>query len=216
MDIKLHGSVVLRQAVSDHDYKTLDYLLDYGVDINYNQPDMVYPYRATPLTIAARMGNLAMVKHLIERDADVTIAEKDGERPYTIAVSNKDTALAYYLKSLEPAEYHSLENKKYALKKYKLTDELVRFLTGDQLRLELSQNEYEIGYIDFFALTDIIERKVGGTYNLKFKLIVYRHMLYFDKVAFLKGGDIYDRDDGSYHCVDSLPFSFVTLRSSNT
>lgn len=161
LDIKEHSGDVLRQAVSDHDLKTLTYLLDQGVDINYNQPDMVYPYRATPLTVAARMGNMAMVKFLIEHGADVTLAEKDGDRPYTIAVSNKDTVMADYLKSLEPAEFHNLENKKYELKKYKLTDELVRFLTGDRLRLELAQNEYEIGYIDFFALTDTIEMKVG-------------------------------------------------------
>ncbi|WP_068774996.1 ankyrin repeat domain-containing protein [Paenibacillus sp. FJAT-26967] len=161
LDIKLHGGAVLRQAVSDHDFKTLTYLLDHGVDINYNKPDMVYPYQATPLTVAARMGNLAMVKFLIERGADITLAEKDGERPYTIAVSNKDTVLADYLKLLEPAKFHDTENKKYELKKYKLTDELVRFLTGDELRLELVQNEYEIGYIDFFTLTDTIEMKVG-------------------------------------------------------
>ncbi|MEK5478669.1 ankyrin repeat domain-containing protein [Paenibacillus sp. FSL R5-0407] len=161
LDIKEHGGDVLRQAVSDHDLKTLTYLLDQGVDINYNQPDMVYPYRATPLTVAARMGNMAMVKFLIEHGADVTLAEKDGDRPYTIAVSNKDTVMADYLKSLEPAEFHNLENKKYELKKYKLTDELVRFLTGDKLRLELAQNEHEIGFIDFFALTDTIEMKVG-------------------------------------------------------
>jgi len=161
LDIKLHGGAVLRQAVSGHDYKTLTYLLDQGVDINYNKPDMVYPYQATPLTVAARMGNLAMVKFLIERGADVTLAEKDGERPYTIAVSNKNTVLADYLKSLEPAGFHNTENKKYELRKYKLTDELVSFLTGDKLRLELAQNEYEIGYIDFFTLTDTIETKVG-------------------------------------------------------
>ncbi|MDN4067863.1 ankyrin repeat domain-containing protein [Paenibacillus vini] len=161
LDIKEHGGDVLRQAVSDHDLKTLTYLLDQGVDINYNQPDMVYPYRATPLTVAARMGNMAMVKFLIEHGADVTLAEKDGDRPYTIAVSNKDTVMADYLKSLEPAEFHNLENKKYELKKYKLTDELVRFLTGDKLCLELAQNEHEIGFIDFFALTDTIEMKVG-------------------------------------------------------
>lgn len=161
LDIKQHGGDVLRQAVSDHDLKTLTYLLDQGVDINYNQPDMVYPYRATPLTVAARMGNMAMVKFLIEHGADVTLAEKDGDRPYTIAVSNKDIVMADYLKSLEPVEFHDVENKKYELKKYKLTDELVRFLTGDKLRLELAQNEYEIGYIDFFALTDTIEMKVG-------------------------------------------------------
>ncbi|MBE9913741.1 hypothetical protein G8C92_06820 [Paenibacillus donghaensis] len=161
LDIKLHGGAVLRQAVSDHDLKTIAYLLEHGVDINYNQPDMVYPYRATPLTVAARMGNPAMVKYLVEHGADVTIPEKDGERPYTIAVSNKDAVLADYLKSLEPAEFHNLENKKHELKKYKLTDELISFLTGDKLRLELAQNEYEIGYIDFFTLTDTIEMKVG-------------------------------------------------------
>ncbi|QQZ62547.1 ankyrin repeat domain-containing protein [Paenibacillus sonchi] len=161
LDIKLHGGPVLRQAVSDHDLRTLTYLLDQGVDINYNKPDMVYPYQATPLTVAARMGNMAMVKFLIEHGADVTIAEKDGDRPYTIAVSNKHTVMADYLKSLEPADFHNAENKKYELKKYKLTDELVSFLTGDKLRLELAQNEYEIGYIDFFTLTDTIEMKVG-------------------------------------------------------
>lgn len=161
LDIKLHGGAVLRQAVSDHDLKTIAYLLDHGVDINYNQPDMVYPYRATPLTVAVRMGNPAMVKYLVEHGADVTIAEKDGERPYTIAVSNKDTVMADYLKSLEPAEFHNLENKKHELKKYKLSDELISFLTGDKLRLELAQNEYEIGYIDLFTLTDTIEMKVG-------------------------------------------------------
>jgi ankyrin repeat protein len=149
LDIKEHGGAVLRQAVSDHDRKTVAYLLDHGVDINYNQPDMVYPYQATPLTVATRMGNLAMVQFLIEHGADVTLPEKDGERPYTIAVSSKNTVLADYLKSLEPPELHNLENKKYELKKYKLTDELVSFFTGDKLRLELPHNEYEIRFIDF-------------------------------------------------------------------
>lgn len=162
LDIKQHGGTVLREAVSDHDYKTLTYLLDQGVDINTNTPDMVYPYEATPLTVAARMGNLAMVKFLVEHGADVTLAEKDGERPYTIAVSNKDTAMADYLRALEPADLHNVENKKYELKKYKLPDELVSFLTGDNLRLELAENEFGIEHIDFFTLTDTIEMKVGG------------------------------------------------------
>lgn len=162
LDIKQHGGTVLREAVSDHDYKTLTYLLDQGVDINTNTPDMVYPYEATPLTVAARMGNLAMVKFLVEHGADVTLAEKDGERPYTIAVSNKDTAMADYLRALEPADLHNVENKKYELKNYKLPDELVSFLTGDNLRLELAENEFGIEHIDFFTLTDTIEMKVGG------------------------------------------------------
>lgn len=161
LDIKQHGGPVLRQAVSDHDLKTLKYLLDHGVDINYNRPDMVYPYQATPLTVAARMGNMNMVQFLVERGADVTIAEKDGDRPYTIAVANKHIEMAEYLKSLEPADFHSAENKKLALKKYKLPMELVGFLSGDTLRLELAQNDYEIRYIDFLTWIDTVEMKVG-------------------------------------------------------
>ncbi|WP_195573951.1 ankyrin repeat domain-containing protein [Paenibacillus sp. 1001270B_150601_E10] len=161
LDIKIHGGAVLRQAVSDHDLKLANYLLDQGVDINYNEPDMVYPYQATPLTVAARMGNMKMVKFLIERGADVSKAEKDGERPYTIAVSSKNAAMAEYLKSLEPAELHDVENKKHELRKYKLTDELIAFLTGDQLRLKLSKNDYDIQHIDFFTLTDTVEMKIG-------------------------------------------------------
>lgn len=60
---------------------------------------------------------------------------------------------------MEPAILHDLENKKYELKKYKLSDELISFLTGDELRLELDTNAYNIRYIDFFTLTDTIEIK---------------------------------------------------------
>ena len=161
LDIKLHGGAVLRQAVSDQDFKTLTYLLAQGVGINYNKLDMVYPYQATPLTVAVSMGNLGMVKFLVEHGADVTLAEKDGKRPYTIAVINKHKDMADFLKSLEQADIHNLENKKHELKKYKLPDELVTFLTGDKLRLELAENEYEIGHIDFFTLADTIEMKLG-------------------------------------------------------
>lgn len=175
LDIREHGGPVLRQAVSDHDVKTLNYLLDQGVDINYNQPDMVYPYQATPLTVAARMGNMAMVKLLVERGADVTLAEKDGDRPYTIAVSNKHGEMADYLKSREPADFHNLENKKHALKSYKLTEELIRFLTGGSLRLELGPNEYGMGYIEFFSLTDTIEMKLGRQKLLRLSAEIDNH-----------------------------------------
>ncbi|EDW5948339.1 hypothetical protein AAP92_004672, partial [Salmonella enterica subsp. enterica serovar Enteritidis] len=175
LDVKQHGGPVLRQAVSNHDMKTITYLLDQGVDINYNSPDMVYPYEATPLTEATRMGNLAMVQYLVERGADVTLAEKDGERPYTIAVGNKNTALADYLKSLEPSELHDVENKKYALKKYKLSDELISFLTGDKLRLDLDANDYGISYIDFFTLTDTIEMKGGRQRLLRLSANIYNY-----------------------------------------
>lgn len=161
LDVKEYGGAVLRQAVSDFDKKTVNYLLEQGVDINYQKPDMVYPYGATPLTVATRMGNITMVKYLIERGASITLTEKDGQRPYTIALGMKNKELANYLKALEPIELHSIENKRCALQKYKLPKELLDFLTGDQLHLKLAPNDYDIHYIDFFNLTDTIEMKFG-------------------------------------------------------
>ncbi|RJX37125.1 hypothetical protein D3P09_24765 [Paenibacillus pinisoli] len=161
LDIQQYGGRILRTAISDYDWKTASYLLDQGVDINYNQPDMVYPYGATPLTVAVRMGNQGMARKLIERGADVTLMEKDGERPYTIAVASKNKELADYLKSLEPAAFHDAANKTYELKSYRLSKEIMDFLTGDQLRVELAANSYEIGYIDFFSLSDTIPFKAG-------------------------------------------------------
>ncbi|WP_413372229.1 ankyrin repeat domain-containing protein [Paenibacillus taichungensis] len=61
LDIRKYGGETLRKAVSNHDMKMVQYLLDEGVD--------------------------------------VTIQEKDGERAYTIAVSQKNTEMAEYLKS---------------------------------------------------------------------------------------------------------------------
>ncbi|MCA1292676.1 ankyrin repeat domain-containing protein [Paenibacillus sp. alder61] len=161
LDLREHGGETLRTAVSDHKLNIVEYLLDHGVDINYNEPDMVYPYRATPLTVAARNGNMAMVRYLVERGADVTLAEKNGERPYTIAVAAKNRDMAEFFKALEPPEFHDRSIKLHTLKSYHLPAELVAFLSGDELRLALPDNEYDVNYIDFFSLTDTIEMKHG-------------------------------------------------------
>ncbi|KJD44621.1 ankyrin repeat domain-containing protein [Paenibacillus terrae] len=172
LDIKQHGGATLRNAVSKHDLKTVAFLLEHGVDINFNAPNMVYPYQATPLTVATRDNNFAMVKYLIEQGADVTLAEKDGERAYTIAISNKNTEIAEYLKSVEPPEFHNLENKRHALKSYKLPKDLVTFLTSDQLRVDVPENDYDIGFVEFFSLVDTVEMKVGRQKLLRVSLKV--------------------------------------------
>ncbi|WP_426641561.1 ankyrin repeat domain-containing protein [Paenibacillus illinoisensis] len=161
LDIRKFGGKILRTAVSDHDMRTIQYLLDEGVDINYNEPDMVYPYRATPLTVAARNNNMKMVQFLVEQGADVTIQEKDGERAYTIAVSQKNDEMADYLKAREPKEFHDLSNKLHALKPYKLPKELVHFLNEGPRKLELPDNESGIRYVDLFSLLDTVEMKMG-------------------------------------------------------
>ena len=58
--------------------------------IVYNAPDSVYPFKPTPLCVAARYVDLKMCNYLVENGADVTITEKDGMRPYSIAVEKGD------------------------------------------------------------------------------------------------------------------------------
>lgn len=179
LDIRKYGGKTLRTAVSDRKLKIVEYMLEQGVDINYNEPDMVYPYRATPLTVAVRNNDMRMARYLIERGADVTIAEKDGERPYTIAVAGKNKELAEYLKALEPPEFHDRSNKLYQLKSYNLPAELIAFLSGDDLRVNLPGNDVEVNFIDFFSLTDTVEMKVGRKKLLRLSAEVdnYSHIL---------------------------------------
>ncbi|MDY8025047.1 ankyrin repeat domain-containing protein [Paenibacillus polymyxa] len=172
LDMKLHAGATLRNAVSGHDLKTVALLLEHGVDINFNAPNMVYPYKATPLTVAARNNDFAMVKYLIEQGADVTLAEKDGERAYTIALSNKNADMAEYLKSVEPPAFHNLENKRHALKSYKLPKDIIAFLMGDQLRVDLPENDLDIQFVEFFSFIDTVEMKVGRQKLLRLSLNV--------------------------------------------
>ncbi|WNC15930.1 ankyrin repeat domain-containing protein [Brevibacillus brevis] len=161
LDIRKHGGYALRTAVDRRDLQTVAWMLDHGADINFNATDQVYPYQATPLTVAARNGDLAMVKYLVQRGADVTQTEKGGERAYTIAVSGKHAEMADFLRSVEPPAFHDRENKLHALRSYKLPPELIAFLSGSDLCLELPNNECEVDYVQFFSLTDTVEMKAG-------------------------------------------------------
>ncbi|MCM3781880.1 ankyrin repeat domain-containing protein [Neobacillus mesonae] len=161
LEIKKYGGSTLRMAVQDGEWDIIRWMLDHGADVNYNEADMVYSYKATPLTVAVRNGNTELAKFLIQQGADITMTEKDGERAYSIAVTTKNKELIAYLKSLEPEEFHERSNKLQQLRSYHLPTALLNFLSGDNLRLHLPENEYGIRYIDFFALTDTIEMKVG-------------------------------------------------------
>ena len=128
-------------------------------DINYNKPDSVYPFKPTPLCVAARYVDLKMCKYLVEHGADVTITEKDGMRPYSIAIEKGDMEMAEYFKSLEPAEFHDIQNKMDQLKPFKLPKALVNFLEGEHLYFELPDSDFIS--IEFFPLIDTIPFKLG-------------------------------------------------------
>jgi ankyrin repeat protein len=130
------------------------------VDINFNKPDMVYPFKPTSLCVAARYVDLDMCKYLVAHGADVTMSEKDGMRPYSIAQEKGDTEMAQYFKSLEPAGLHNLQNKLLELKNYKLPASLLEFLQGENLKLEFG-SDYDVQFVDFFPLVDTVEMKAG-------------------------------------------------------
>lgn len=172
-----YGGNAFRKAVADRNYYVLDFFLDNGVDINYNCPDMVYPFKPTPLCVAARYVDLAMCKYLVNHGADVTLSEKDGMRPYSIALEKGDAIMAEYFKSLEPEEYHRVQNKLDELKPFKLPKTMLDFLQGDKLHFELEKCDF--GYIDFFALTETVPMKVGRQKLLRISKITgdYEHIV---------------------------------------
>lgn len=69
-----------------------------------------------------------MVRWLVEQGADITIPDKYGDRPYTVAVQNKNQEMAAYLKALEPEEWHNKQEKARQLMPYKLPAKLVEYL----------------------------------------------------------------------------------------
>ena len=157
--VQKYGGRAFRNAITDKNYEVLDFFIHNGVDINYNKPDSVYPFKPTPLCVAARYVDLQMCKYLVEHGADVTITEKDGMRPYSIAIEKGDMEMAEYFKNLEPAEYHDKQNKMDQLKPFKLPKGLVSFLEGDILYFELPDSDFIS--IEFLPLIDTIPFKLG-------------------------------------------------------
>ncbi len=158
--VSKYGGMAFRLAVSNRNYTAIEFFINHGVDINYNEPDQVYPYTPTPLCIAARYVDLNMVKYLVDHGADVTLAEKDGMRPYNIAIEKGDMEMAVYLKGFEPQGFHNLQNKLDKLRSYKLPNSLISFLQSDNLNIDLGENN-SIKYIEFFQFIDTVEMKVG-------------------------------------------------------
>lgn len=65
-------------------------------------------------------GNKKLAHLLLEKGADITIADKYGDRPYTVAIQNKNQEMADYLKALEPEAWHNEQEKVRQLMPYKL------------------------------------------------------------------------------------------------
>ena len=154
--VKKYGNNCLRKAVYDKNQKLAQMFLDYGADINYHEYDQVFTDNSTPVIVAATTDSLKLVKWLVEKGADITIKNKFGERPYTIAVLNENQEMIDYIKSLEPVDFHNEEARKSIIKKYKLPKDMVEFFNKGDLKIEFSEN-IDSKYIEFWKLEDTVE-----------------------------------------------------------
>lgn len=150
------GGEAFRAAVSEDNAKLARLLLEKGADINYHKPDMVFPYASTPVTEAARSNNFSMVRWLVEQGANITLVDKYGDRPYSVAVQNKNQEMADYLKALEPEDWHNEQEKIRQLMPYKLPAKLVEYLKTGPLRLEFPEQEW-VKWAELYAYMDVQE-----------------------------------------------------------
>ncbi len=150
------GGEAFRAAVSEGNIRLARLFLEKGADINYHKPDMVFPNAPTAVTEAARHKNLPMVRWLVEQGADITIADKYGDRPYTVAVQNKDQELADYLKALEPEDWHNEQEKARQLMPYKLPARMAEYLKTGPLRLEFPEQEW-VKWAELYSYMDVQE-----------------------------------------------------------
>ncbi len=150
------GGEAFRAAVSEGNTKLARLLLEKGVDINYHKADMVFPNAPTAVTEAVRHKNLPMVRWLIEQGADITISDKYGDRPYTVALQNKNQELADCLKALEPEDWHNEQEKVRQLMPYKLPAKMVEYLKTGPLHLEFPEQEW-VKWAELYAYMDVQE-----------------------------------------------------------
>lgn len=156
IDFKRYGGEPLRTAVWGGDRMLAEYLIQNGADIDYHKPDEMFPYASTPVIEAARQNDFHMVRWLVGQGADITIPDKYGDRPYTLAVQNKNQEMAAYLRNLEPEDWHNEENRAQQLAAYKMPTEMVEYLKTGPLRLEFPEQD-EVQWAELYPYRDVLE-----------------------------------------------------------
>lgn len=156
IDFKRYGGEPLRTAVWGGDRMLAEYLIQNGADIDYHKPDEVFPYASTPVIEAARQNDFDMVRWLVGEGADITIPDKYGDRPYTLAAPNKNQEMAAYLRNLEPEDWHNEENRAQQLAAYKMPTEMVEYLKTGPLRLEFPEQD-EVQWAELYPNMDVQE-----------------------------------------------------------
>lgn len=102
--VKKYGGDAFRLAIFDQNKKEAEIYLKYGVNVNYNEPDEIFPCASTPLIAAVERNNMDIVKWLLDNNADLKLENKNGERAYIKALESGYYELAEYIKQLESRE----------------------------------------------------------------------------------------------------------------
>ena len=127
--VAMHGGEAFRSAVFNRNRQAVDFFLAHGVDINFRARDQVFSDSATPLLVAARNRDLNLCRLLVEHGADVSLSNRDGDRPYRRGRTGRRGAGGVFQVAGTP-ELHSLANRLHELKPYKLPPDLLDFLQG--------------------------------------------------------------------------------------
>ena len=101
-------------------------------------------------------GYAELAKLMLEKGADITLSDKYGDRPYSVAVQNKNQELAEYLKALEPEEWHNEQEKIRQLMPYKLPAKMVEYLKTGPLRLEFPEQKW-VKWAELYSFPDVQE-----------------------------------------------------------
>lgn len=153
-----YGGQAFRSAVAFNKTTMIKSLLFKGVDVNYHKSDMGFPHASTPIIEAAANNNFSLVKLLVDHGADITITDKYGDRPYSLAIKNKNHEMAEYLKALEPQDWHNEQEQLKLFKKYHVPKKIIEYLKTGPLRLEFPHEEH-IKYLELLPFLEVGEFK---------------------------------------------------------
>lgn len=169
------GGKALRRAVFDRQLGAVKFLVEHGYDVNLRGPDAVFSGNPTAVGLAARNGDLETVRYLVEHGADLTLIDEYGQRAYSCAVKSGNHELAQFIKSREPAHWHTDEHHERRIAAYEPPDGLVEILKQSNRRVDLSVGGYHPKFIEFHPLEGVIELNWKGRKLLDLLAIVDNH-----------------------------------------
>ncbi|RAJ80344.1 ankyrin repeat protein [Chitinophaga dinghuensis] len=153
---KAKDGKALRQAVFNRLYPAIQILLDAGFDVNFHQPDMVFPYNPSAVCVAAQNNDFSTVKLLVAHGADVSLKDNYGERAFNAAVAVKNEEMIAFIRALEPAQWHNEEQRLTDLKSYKMPEALIQLLRSENRRITIPDND-NLQFLEFHSILDVKE-----------------------------------------------------------